>query len=374
MDISDYSYRPTEQEVKLLVAQLSESEYLPIASQYLYPELTDAQLREVLAEVKDVDEFQCTFMFRFCQFVANNTISPLSHEGLEKMKTLPPSVIISNHRDIVVDALMLQYLRICAGMTPTNVVIGANLFEMPLMRLLARLNKMVPLQRGGTKREQYNAFSNLSEWIRRRVGEGESVWIAQRNGRTKDGLDRTEEALLKMLAMSGDRQATPGDGDPSAFRINALAALNLVPMSISYEWEPCGVEKARELALKQLNGTYQKAPGEDTKSIVNGILKPKGRVHLALGTPLTRADLEATGGDPSRVAELLDDRIIAGYRLWPNNYIAADILGGSSAHASQYTAAQRAAFEDYINKACDENPVEGFLEILLGIYANPLKH
>ncbi len=101
---------------------------------------------------------------------------------------------------------------------------------------------MVPLQRGGTKREQYNAFSSLSQWIRQRVGEGQSVWIAQRNGRTKDGLDRTEEALIKMLAMSGDRKRP----------VEALTALHLVPMSISYEWEPCGIEKARELALKRL--------------------------------------------------------------------------------------------------------------------------
>lgn len=358
----DTTYSPKKQEVKELISQLAASDWLPLASQYLYPELTDAELREVLSGVTDVDEFQCTFMFRFCQYVAHNTMVKLTHEGVEQMKTLPPSVIVSNHRDIVVDALMLQYLRICAGMTPTNVVVGANLFEMPLMRIMARLNKMVPLQRGGTKREQYNAFSTLSQWIRQRVGEGQSVWIAQRNGRTKDGLDRTEEALVKMLAMSGDRK------NP----VEALSALHLVPMSISYEWEPCGIEKARELALKrQQGGVYTKTPGEDTHSIVQGILQPKGRTHLVLGKPLSRTDIEGAGGDIPGVVRLLDERISQGYRLWPNNYIAADILDrGARGQGEQYTPEERAAFEAYIDKACADNPIEGFREILLGIYGN----
>jgi len=359
MDTAEMTYSPKEQEVKALVAGLAGSEYLPLAAQYLYPELTEAQLREVLAGVSSVDEFQFTFMFRFCQWIVDNTLTELTHEGLEKMATLPPAVFISNHRDIVLDALLLQYLRICAKIKTTYEVVGANLFEMPLMRMLATLNKMTPLQRGGTKREQYNAFSSLSQWIRQRVGAGDNVWIAQRNGRTKDGIDRTEEALIKMLAMSGDRKK-PGE---------ALSALNLVPMSISYEWEPCGIEKARELAKKQLEGTYVKAPGEDTHSIVQGILAPKGRVHLTLGDPITREDL-AAAADTLEVAQLIDRRIAAGYRLWPNNYIAADILAQSgNAH---YTPAQRQAFEAYLDKACAENPIPGFRDILLGIYANPV--
>ena len=358
METSEMTYSPTEQEVKTLVAGLAGSEYLPLAAQYLYPELTEAQLREVLAEVSSVDEFQFTFMFRFCQWIVDNTLTELTHEGLDQMATLPPSVFISNHRDIVLDALLLQYLRICAKITTTYEVVGANLFEMPLMRMLATLNKMTPLQRGGTKREQYNAFSSLSQWIRQRVAAGDNVWIAQRNGRTKDGIDRTEEALIKMLAMSGDRKK-PGE---------ALSALHLVPMSISYEWEPCGIEKARELAKKQLEGTYVKAPGEDTHSIVQGILAPKGRVYLTLGDPITREDLAAA--DTLEVAQIIDRRIAAGYRLWPNNYIAADILGQSG--DAHYTPAQRQAFEAYLDKACAENPIPGFRDILLGIYANPV--
>ena len=370
----DFTYPPTAQEIRDLVKEVEQSDYFSLALQHVFPGTTAAQMRETLAGVTDVDTFQRVFMIPFCQWIVDNTITEFSHTGWispaqdASGQSPAPAVYVSKHRDIIIDALLLQYLRITGGTVATNDVIGSNLFEMPIMTVAARLNKMVPIGRGGSPREFYASLTSLSAWIRRRVGEGESVWIAQRNGRTKDGIDRTDEAVVKMLAMSG--QAMPGDIKGS--RIKALAELNLVPMSISYEWEPCGIEKARELALKQLNGTYQKAPGEDSRSIVDGILSFKGRVHLALGSALTRADIEAVGGDTVGVAHLLDARIAEGYRLWPNNYVAADILDGTDARSDHYTPEHRAAFQAYLDKACAANPIEGFREILLGIYANPV--
>lgn len=361
MENTGNSYLPTGQEFTALMEQLTVAPYYPLALQYLYPGEDAGVVRSQLMALRSVDEFQDTFMRRFCKYIVDNTIDRLSCDGRERLRHHPPSVFVSNHRDIVLDALLLQYNHLLLGEKTTFEVVGSNLFEMPMMADMARLNKMVPIGRGGNRREFYQSLSALSAWIRAAVQEGESVWIAQRNGRTKDGRDSTEEAVVKMLAMSGDRNHPE----------TALAALNIVPMSISYEWEPCGVAKARELTLRK-QGPYTKAPGEDTQSIISGVLKAKGNVHLAIGKPLNDEIANVAHGDVAEVARLLDVHIREGYRLWPNNYIAADMLAGASRHAGHYSPQQRQAFTAYIDEACAENPMPDFRETLLGIYANPV--
>ena len=209
---------------------------------------------------------------------------------------------------------------------------------------------------------------HLSEYIRFTIKEkGESVWIAQRNGRTKNGIDQTDQGIIKMFCMS-----EPKD------KIKALSELHIVPISISYEWESCDILKALELYESQYT-RYTKKPGEDLNSILTGILQPKGCVHIELCKPITIDELSVyenqTNNDYHKsVAKLIDSRINAAYRLYPNNYIAHDLLYGNTKYSKKYTDEQYNAFLQRLSKldkydTCD---LERLKEIFMGIYSNPI--
>ena len=210
---------------------------------------------------------------------------------------------------------------------------------------------------------------HLSEYMRHVITEvHESVWIAQRNGRTKDGIDATDPAIVKMFDMS-----RRGDG------VDSLAELNIVPVSVSYEWESCDKLKALELYAHQKYGHYEKQPDEDLNSILTGIMQPKGHVHFHLCEPVTEADLLKMGGPSSNdyfkhVALLMDKRINGNYYLHPNNYIAHDLRDGTMTYADRYTSEQKEAFVQYMHWM-DEHPDKDrktLQDIFLGIYANPV--
>ena len=203
----------------------------------------------------------------------------------------------------------------------------------------------------------------LSDYIRYTLREKkESVWIAQRNGRTKDGVDATDQGIVKMFGLSGGKD-----------KVEALAELNIAPVSISYEWEPCDLLKAMELYARSTGQPYIKKPGEDFNSILTGIQQPKGRVHLVVCEPLRKEELEAFAHLPSaafnrEVAALIDRRIRPAYRLYPNNYIAADILSGQRTHS--YTEAEYRRLQEHLRQV--EGYPEELRDILLHIYANPV--
>ena len=237
---------------------------------------------------------------------------------------------------------------------------------------IGRANKMFRTERpgvsGASPRELWRELQHLSDYIRYALCEKrQSVWIAQRGGRTKDGLDVTDPAVLKMFLMSSP-------ADP----VDALCELHLAPIAISYEWEPCDTLKVLELYASS-RAAYEKQPGEDLNSILTGITQPKGRIHMAFCKPLDAAELEAFRGLPSSVfcrdvAALIDRRIRSAYRLFPNNYIAADLLRGGDRYASYYDAAQKAAFEAHL-KALDRYDTYDVAELrsrMLALYANPV--
>ena len=358
------------QEFKATMQAFAESELFPMLASRLYPSADVEAVRRQICALDDVDQFQQQFMYAGTRWVIDNTMSGFTYGGEQHLDGTP-SLFISNHRDIVLDAMLLQYILVSRGQRGTHVVVGSNLYEMPLMAALARANKMMPISRGGTPREYYASLMEMSAALRHFVVQrGESAWIAQRNGRTKDGCDRTDPALLKMIAAS-DRRGTPAQ---------SLEAMHIVPVSISYEWEPCALLKARELALRQL-GPYVKAPGEDTQSIVTGVTDYKGAVHIAIGEPLTPAELQGCGGDFNAVARLLDARIQEGYRLYPNNHCAyrlaqSEGLEGFTAASravGAVTPAQEQAFRDYLDDACRRHPdIPALRQRLITLYASPL--
>lgn len=357
MDSADY-YHPCEGQVfKDAMRQLAEDEMFAMLAAKLYPELSVDAAKEKILSLKSASQFQSTVMYRGCEYVIEHSMSQFNCSGLENLDGRP-TLFISNHRDIVLDAMLLQYVLVKHHRDTTHVVVGSNLWEMPLMAILARANKMYGIGRGGNHREYYTALMEMSHYLRHVVTERhESAWIAQRNGRTKDGKDRTDPALLKMIAASGNRD------NP----VKALEDMNIVPISMSYEWEPCDILKARETSLRQ-QGPYTKQPGEDTRSIIQGITDFKGEVHLHFCKPLQHAELVATQGNFEAVANLIDSRIASGHLMSINN-----LQGYQLIHLGNPITDKDCPFLQHIDKACEQYPGdEAFRQALLGIYGNAL--
>lgn len=280
---------------------------------------------------------------------------------------------VSNHRDIVLDSGFLSVLLVEQGMDTVEIAIGDNLLIYPWIKKLVRVNKSFIVQRALTMRQMLQSSARLSRYMHHTIVQrGQSIWIAQREGRAKDSDDRTQESVLKMMAMAGE-------GDV----VDRLMEMNVVPTAISYEYDPCDYLKAREFQLKRDCPDYRKSPADDLLNMQTGIFGYKGRVHFQMAPCINDelALLDRTLPRPelfARVAALIDRRIHAGYRLYPGNYVAADLLtAGTPRFASRYTPEEQQQFSRYIDRQLQriELPAkdEAFLrQKLLQMYANPL--
>lgn len=363
-----------DSEIPAAMARIAESEHFPLLAQYVYPGQDIEKVKQLLRQFTNVYDFQHEVMRCVSEQVIARSITHFTFDGIEALDPQKRYLFVSNHRDIMLDACLLQYALWQCGHETTEITFGANLMSSPLVIDIGKANKMFRVERGGTPREFYHSSMHLSEYIRHCITEKhQSVWIAQRNGRTKDGIDQTDQGIIKMFGMS--RPKLP---------VEALSELNIVPVSISYEWESCDLLKARELYLS--HGTkYVKQPGEDLNSILTGIMQPKGAVHITFCPIITADELQELAVAPGceggssdfhrAVAHLIDQRINSAYRLSPNNYIAYDLLEGGDTYADRYTAEQRQAFEQHVAKVgtLGVSDTEALRHILLGIYANPIK-
>ncbi len=314
-------------------------------------------LARELAGVRDVASLQQLVEVYMTRMIEQTT-SGLTVSGLESLSPRQPYLFISNHRDIVLDPAFTNYALYHHGHATVRIAIGDNLLTRPYVSDLMRLNKSFIVKRSATApRQVLKATRELSAYIRHSIVEDRApVWIAQREGRAKDGLDRTEPAIIKMLMMSRDRGQVFGEH---------IAALNIVPVAISYELDPCDGLKAAELYQAAQGGPYQKAEHEDMVSIATGISGAKGRVHVAFGQPLG-ADLES----PEAVAEALNRQIARHYALRGTNLLAYRRLHGSSAALPQHDTST----ED----SCDPGQFQARIQALpeahrtyaLAIYAN----
>ena len=339
---------------------------------FLFPEKHSVVIKEQLRKIDSSEAFQKQIMYPAIGKILENSSEGFCCEGLEKLVSGRSYLFVSNHRDIMLDAALLCYALVSRGLDTPEITFGANLMQGDFVIDVGKVNKMFRVERPGEDlRAFYRQSEHLSDYIRTTLLQrGQSVWIVQRNGRTKDGEDRTDPGVLKMFAMSA-----PSDDN----RVKSLDDLHIVPLSISYEWEPCDLLKAVELQ-KRAEGPYWKAPGEDLGSILTGILQPKGRICLHICDPLTQADLTPLSDLPSKqffnqAAALLDERICSAYRLFPGNYIAHDLLGGKTEYAAFYSGGERDAFEEYLRTSLDripENERESIRTRLLGIYARPV--
>ena len=344
---------------------------VPWVSKYIFPNQPETYLRDILRSIKTVDQFQSMVMSKAVEWVIRTTVKDFSYDGLERLKAIDGCYLaMSNHRDIILDPAFTQIVLYRNGLPMTQIAVGDNLLKDPTVELLIRSNRMIKVIRGISARELYLSSQLLSKYIRETVtGGAASVWIAQKEGRTKNGLDITEQGLLKMFNMSGS-----GDF------VKDFKELNLVPMSISYEYEPCDILKAREILISRTQ-KYVKTEHEDLQSIMMGIKQYKGNVHLQIGEMLTDEELyEASLCDKNdrfqSIRHAMDRRIISGYRLWKTNYMAYDIVNGGSKYSDKYTPEELAAFKKYIEGQLTKvEPTlnqEDLRDILLHIYSNPV--
>ena len=324
--------------------------------------------RKDLDKFQTIEEVQVDFDKRFLDVFLSQSTKGVSLSGIENLEEHKTYMFIGNHRDITLDPALLQYYFFIEHRKTSRIAMGDNLFTTPLLGEIAKLNKMIKVKRGGTMREKLVNFQKLAAYIQYSLFEDkESVWIAQRDGRTKDGNDYTKQGLLKMITMGNDKHL-----------LETIRKMNITPLTVSYEYESCDKMKARELALSE-NGPYVKQPGEDFESIKQGIFGQKGRVALTIGQPLgDEIDLVPQNLNNNDklyfVCQLIDKQIYKNYVLYPNNYIAHDLMYQNQEFAAHYDAEQKAKFEAYLQMQSVTNdvPMEKMRENLLKIYATPV--
>lgn len=338
---------------------------------YLYPNVPKEALAAKMHACKDNLDFQKTFCYGFLvQLLAR--LSKGCDIDIASLDTDSRYTFISNHRDIVLDSALLDKLLIDAGFNTTcEIAIGDNLLKLPWVKDLVRVNKSFIVERALSMREMLMASKRLSEYMHFVIAEkNDNVWIAQREGRAKDSNDRTQEAILKMMVMGGEGSI-----------IDRLKQLHLVPLAISYEYDPCDYLKAAELQARRDNPSWQKGPMDDVTSMQTGIMGYKGHIHYQCADCID-SYLDTIPADTPKtelfrlIADHIDRQIFAGYRLYPNNYVALDLLHGDSAHADHYTAEDKAQFEVYLKGQLDKIEMEGkddayLREQMLKMYANP---
>ena len=336
------------------------------------PDMTEEKLRHVLSRCRTNLDVQKNIFYNLLL----KLISEHSDGFKLDVSALPDKscnyTFISNHRDIVLDPGFLSVGLLQNGFpTTVEIAIGDNLLIYPWIKKLVRVNKSFIVQRALSMRQMLESSARMSRYIHFAVTrKHENIWIAQREGRAKDSNDHTQESVLKMLAMGGEGDA-----------IDRLEELNIVPLSLSYEYDPCDFLKAQEMQQKRDIEGFKKTQADDLNNMRTGIFGYKGRVHFQ-AAPCINAELETLRGLPrtevfGRVASIIDRHIHKNYSLYPGNYVACDLLEEGNRFADQYTAGDKARFEAYLQKKLDMITLEHkdgpFLrKCMLTMYANPV--
>ena len=356
------------EEIPAAMQRITDSEHFGLLSQYIFPEKDTKEIQDMVRNIRTTEEFQANVMYYVNQQFVARSMTSLTFEGIERLDPQKRYLFVSNHRDIMLDSSLLQYILHSNDFRTTEITFGSNLMNPQLVVDIGKANKMFKVIRSSNIREFLKNSQHLSEYIRYTITEkGESIWIAQRNGRTKDGFDATDQGIIKMFCMS-----------KTSDLIESINELNIAPLAISYQIEPCDILKTRELYMSGNGEKYVKQPGEDLNSILTGITQQKGNVNISFCEPLTKEELEfdhkTSNEFHKNVASLIDKHIYKNYKLYDNNYIAHDIRSGKSTYSDFYTKGEKDAFAarcDYMLKQI-EGDRDSLMSIFLGIYANPV--
>jgi len=369
-DIRPYN----DDEIPAALERIVNDPFFVPAVNFAFPDADMERIREVVRTCKTVDQMQERVMFSIIRRIIESTIDNFTSTGIENIEKNKGYLYISNHRDITLDSLLLQYTLFTNGLSTTATTLGDNLLRSQFIIDICRINRAVRVIRKTddiSPREFLQNSQHLAEYIRWYISQGKSMWISQRNGRTKDGVDATDQGVLKMVSLSG----------PSDF-VENFSELSIAPIAISYQYEPCDIKKTIETVVNMTGGTYQKGKNEDVNSILYGIRMPKGDVNISRGEPITRKELEECGELPKAEAykllkEIIDNRIYKNYKLHDTNYIAHDIRHRSKQYAEYYTPAAVKKFKGRMAYA-EARFMEYGLDlktarkVYLGIYAGPV--
>lgn len=363
-------------EVRGAIEELIANKDFETAFRYIKPDLNWEEFSEIMRSCKTKEEFKSRLAYDVVMLVAKKTTFSLTISGRSRLpEGHVPCTFISNHRDIVLDASFLNVMLFDVGYGLTQVAIGDNLLVKPWIETLVRLNNSFIVKRGVSGRQQLLSSIELSAYIHHTINETkESVWIAQREGRAKDSDDKTQNSILKMLNMGGEKGSILAN----------LMNLNIVPVSISYEYDPCDFLKAKEFQEKRDDPEFVKSKRDDLLSMETGILNDKGRVHFTIGTPINQAisklDPEMEKNELySAVASTIDKEIYKHYRFYPCNYVAYDMITGTKRFSEMYGLKDKKQFEQYLQKQLDKivlpnKDVPYLKEKILEMYSNPLKN
>ena len=317
-------------------------------------------------------EFQKAFCYGLLWNIVKECASGLTIDHSALPDKEKPYTYISNHRDIILDSGFLSILLLDLDMSTVEIAIGDNLLIYPWIKKVVRINKSFIVQRALTMRQMLEASALMSNYMHYTIRDKkQSIWIAQREGRAKDSNDRTQDSVLKMLAMGGEGSV-----------LERLAEMNIAPLSLSYEYDPCDYLKAQEFQLKRDVEGYKKSTQDDLLNMKTGLFGFKGRVHFQVAELINDDLLKLDASLPKTelfacVSALIDRKIHANYRLYPGNYVACDLLDGTTSFAGNYSAEEKQTFEDYIAGQLDKisipnKDVEFLREKLLVMYANPV--
>jgi len=335
---------------------------------FTFPEVEDEVWKEQLKKTHSIRDFQCNFIYNTIQKVLEKSSEGLTTSGFEKLEKNTSYLFISNHRDILLDTTLLNVCLFEHGLVMTASAIGDNLVKKAFLSTLAKLNRNFLVLRGLTPREMLQSSKLLAEYMGQLLlRENRSVWIAQREGRTKDGNDETNPGVLKMIGMGSDEVNL----------MDYFKKLKIVPVSISYEYDPTDVLKMPQLMAEANNEVYIKDKNEDFMTILSGIMGTKKRIHISVGDVLdTEIDKIVAENDNANkqvqaLAQVIDDSILKNYQLWPTNFIAYDILNETDKFSHLYKENEKLLFERRLEmRIGSDNPVtrQGFLSM----YANPV--
>jgi len=359
-----------DSEVNDALKQFIEHPMIKALLMFAFPEKRKEEIDTIVRSCHSIADFQSNVIYYAVKSILDKSSEGFTTSGFEKLEPDTPYLFISNHRDIILDTSLLNYILIDHGLITTASAIGDNLVKKPFLLGLSRLNRNFLIQRDLSPRDMLKSSKNVSEYIQKLILENNrSVWIAQREGRTKDGNDKTQQGVLKMLALANTEESL----------LDYFKKLKMVTVAISYEFDPTDILKMPELMAKHHDEEYIKTNNEDFNSILKGALGQKKRIHVSLDKVLDeeldeiKLENHTLNKQLQLLSELIDKHIYTHYKLWPSNYIAYDLLNDSDTYKAKYTEREKRQFERRIERRVDANNKIA-LENFLAMYANPVKN
>lgn len=357
-----------DSEVNAAICSVIDHPMLKAMMDFALPGVPQELWKNELTKINSIHEFQAKFIYKAVSVVLSKSSDGLTTTGFDNLDKNTPYLYISNHRDIILDTSLINVSLFDNNLIMTASAIGDNLVKNPFLYELSKLNRNFLVLRGLPPRELLQSSKTMSEYVQYLItNENRSVWIAQREGRTKDGNDATHQGVLKMLTLADENQDI----------VSYFKKIKIVPVSISYEYDPTDTLKIPELIANANNQSYVKSDNEDFNTLLNGIIGQKKRIHIHAGKVIdveldsVVAKLDNQNKQIQALAQIIDDAVISNFKLWPTNYVAYDLLHNTNEYAAKYTEQEKQDFVSRMNQRIDKNDTDE-VRLFLGMYANPV--